>query len=71
MKAIIDKVSMFKVLTPEENKHEMDMQRTYIWMSRTSNAQFSYAFFGFNACGHSSQITPYYLKLYFDVHVFL
>ena len=40
-------------------------------MSRTSNAQFSYAFFGFNACGHSSQITPYYLKLHFDVDVFL
>ena len=39
-------------------------------MSRSSNAQFSYAFFGFNAFGHSSQITPYYLKLYFAVGVF-
>ena len=28
----------------EENKHEMDMWRAYIWTSRTSNAQFSYAF---------------------------
>ena len=31
----------------------------------------SYAFFGFNACRHSSQITPYYLKLYFAEGVFL
>ena len=31
----------------------------------------SYAFFGFNACRHSSQITPFYLKLYFAVGVFL
>ena len=49
----------------------MDMQRAYIWTSKTSNAKFSYAFFGFNACGHSNQITPYYLKLYFAVSVFL
>ena len=49
----------------------MDMQRAYIWRSRTSNAKFSYAFFGLNACGHSSQITPHYLKLYFAVSVFL
>ena len=50
-------------LTPnfiaEENKHEMDMQRAYIWTSRTSNAQFFYAFFG------------YYLKFYFAVCVSL
>ena len=50
---------------------EMDMQREYIWTSRTSNAQFSYVFFGFNACRDSSQITPYYLKLHFVVSVFL
>ena len=31
----------------------------------------SYAFFGFNVCGPSSQITPYYLKLYFAVGVLL
>ena len=49
----------------------MDMQRAYIWTSKTSNAKFSYAFFGFNARGHSNQITPYYLKLYFAVSVFL
>ena len=50
-------------LTPnfiaEEDKHEMDMQRAYIWTSRTSNAQFFYAFFG------------YYLKFYFAVCVSL
>ena len=28
-----------------------------------SNAPFSYAYFGFNACGYSSQITPYYSGL--------
>ena len=44
---------------PEEIKHEMDMQREYIWTWRTSNTQFSYAFFGFKACENSSQITPY------------
>ena len=73
MKAKIDKVSNF--LTPnftlEENKHEIDVQKAYIWTSRTSNAQLSYAILGFNACGHSSQIVPYYLKLYFTVGVFL
>ena len=67
MKAKIEKVSKFSYSC----KYEMDMQRAYIWMSRTSNAQFSYAFFGFNVCGHSSQITPYYLKLYFALGVFL
>ena len=44
---------------PEKSKHEMDMQREYMWTSRTSNTQFSYAFFGFKACENSSQITPY------------
>ena len=56
---------------PEENKHEMDMQREYIWMSRTPNAQFLYAIFDFNVCWLSSQITPYYPKLYIAVRVFL
>ena len=73
MKAKIDKVSNF--LTPnftlKENKHEIDVQKAYIWTSRTSNAQLSYVILGFNACGHSSQIVPYYLKLYFTVGVFL
>ena len=32
---------------------------------------FFYTFFGFDVCWHSSQITPYYLKLYFAVGVFL
>ena len=56
---------------PEENKQEMDMQRAYIWTSRTPNAQFLYTPFGFNVCGHSSQSTPYYLNLCFAVGVFL
>ena len=56
---------------PQENKLETGMGRAYIWTSMTSNAQFSHAVFDFNACKHSSQITPYYLKLYFAVGVFL
>ena len=39
MKVKIDKVSKFSPnFITEENKHEMDMQRAYIWTSRTSNA---------------------------------
>ena len=38
---------------------------------QASNAQFSYSIFGFDVCAHISQITPYYLKLYFAVGVFL
>ena len=73
MKAKIDKISKFLApnFTPEENKHEMDMQRKYIWTSRTSNAQFWYAIFGFDVCEHNSQIIAYHLKLYFPVGVFL
>ena len=73
MNAKIDKVSNF--LTPnftlEENKHKIDVQKAYIWTSRTSNAQLSYAIFDLYASGHSSQFVPYYLKLYFTVSVFL
>ena len=73
MKAKIDKVSKFSYpeIILEEKNHEMDMPRAYIWASRTSNAQFSYAIFGFDVCGYSIQITSYYLKLYFGVGVFL
>ena len=73
MKAKIDKVSKIVTpnFTPDENKHEMDMQRKYIWTSRTSNAEFRYAIFCFDVCGHNSQIIAYYLKLYFAVGVFL
>ena len=56
---------------PDENKHQMDIQREYIWTSKMLNVQFPYAIFGFDVCQHSSQITPYYLKLYFAVDVFL
>ena len=55
----------------EENNYEMEMQRAYIWTSRMSNAQFSYSSFGFDFCGRSSQITPFYLKLYFTAAIFL
>ena len=73
MKAKIDKVSKFSdpAIILEESNHEMDIPRAYIWAPRTSNAQFSYAIFGFDVCGHSIQITPYYMKLYFGVGVFL
>ena len=49
----------------------MDMQETYIWTYMTSNAQFPYTFFGFNACRHSSQITLYNLKFVFCCGCFL
>ena len=57
---------------PGENKYEMNTQKTYIrrpgpYIGR----QFSCAIFGFGFCGHISQITLNFLKLYCGTDIFL